>query len=229
MKPIIATIAQSAYTTLAGIRNTEWCTNRVLQDGIDGNLVECGVGAGAQLGVMGVTMNDYTKGNRRKIWAYDSYQGIPLACEKDDCQPSIGYFKDPIPFVEDKETLLVSSGVTVHSKKNVMSNITKWGLDVKDFNFIEGWFQHTLPLAENRPEKIALLRLDGDMYESTKVCLEYLFPLVTSGGIVIVDDFALAGARIACEEYFAKIGINPKLIEIGEGEEKYGSVYFFKE
>lgn len=226
MKDILKEISKSAYTTLAGIRNTEWCTNRVLQDNIEGDLVECGVGAGSQLGVMCVTMNDIEK--KRKIWAYDSYQGIPMACEKDTAQAGIGYFDKPLPFVENKESLLVSSGIACHSKDNVIKNLVRWGLDVNDFNFIEGWFQHTLPVEKNRPEKIAYLRLDGDMYESTKICLLHLFPLLSEGGICTVDDFALDGCRIACEEYFKSIGFSPKYINIGEGKENYGSVYFFK-
>ena len=73
----------------------------------------------------------------------------------------------------------------------------------------EGWFQDTLPQAIKEIDRIAILRLDGDYYESTKVCLEYLYPKVVRGGAVIVDDWCLKGCREACEEYFKAHQIDP--------------------
>ncbi len=224
MKDIIKQIAGSAYTTMAGIRNTEWATKYIVEHNIPGDLVECGVANGAQISVMGVVLKEL--GVKRKIWAYDSFEGIPLASESDGCQPGIGYFSKLKDFVKDKESLLVSSGVSVCSKKNVEKNLIKWGLDLQDYNLVEGWFQHTLK--NTLPDTISLLRLDGDLYESTKVCLEYLYPLLSVGGICIVDDHELYGCEKACSEYFQKIGISPELYSIGEGKENYGSVYFFK-
>ena len=75
-----------------------------------------------------------------------------------------------------------------------------WGL--KNFSLIKGWFQDTVPTWEERP--IAVLRLDGDLYESTKICLEYLYPMLSKGGILIIDDWDLSGCVQAFDEYFEK-------------------------
>jgi O-methyltransferase len=77
-----------------------------------------------------------------------------------------------------------------------------------------GWFQETLPKARNLIGEISLLRLDGDLYESTLVCLRNLYPSVVRGGFVIIDDYGLKGCRMACEFYFEEIGINPYLHHI---------------
>jgi hypothetical protein len=163
--------------------------------------------------------------DRRKIFAFDSYQGIPMASERDDQQPGVGYFEAPLPFVEDKRTLLRSSGVTVHALGQVRQNLSQWGLDLAQYELIEGWFQNTLPAVERRIDAIALLRLDGDLYESTRVCLEALHDKVSPGGYVIVDDYALRGCRDALHEYFAERGVSYHLVEIAGGG---GPVYYRK-
>jgi Macrocin-O-methyltransferase (TylF). len=64
----------------------------------------------------------------------------------------------------------------------------------------QGWFQDTLP--EQAPDQIALLRLDGDLYDSTFVCLNALYPKIASGGAVTADDYILVGCRQAIIDYF---------------------------
>jgi O-methyltransferase len=79
----------------------------------------------------------------------------------------------------------------------------EWSIDPGQLVYHKGWFQNTLPTDAPQlfDRGIALLRLDGDLYESTKVCLRYLHPLVAEGGYVIVDDYALTGCRKAVTEY----------------------------
>jgi len=199
----LARIGQVAYSTMDTIHESYYCTEYVINKKIEGDIVECGVAAGAQIGVIGSSLKN--NNISKKIYCYDSFEGIPMACEKDTAQPGIGYFDKPLPFVENKESLLISSGVTVHSLENVKSNLSSWSLNLDDFIFIKGWFQHTLP--SNTIDKISLLRLDGDLYESTKVCLEYLYPKLSVGGILIIDDWNLDGCVLACEEYFKKNNI----------------------
>jgi hypothetical protein len=100
------------------------------------------------------------------------------------------------------DKLLVSSKITVHDLGSVKRNIQQAGLSLRSFVFIKGWFEHTLPVEENLPQKIAVLRLDGDLYSSTEVTLRYLAPRLSPGAYVIVDDYALAGAKRAVDEYF---------------------------
>lgn len=199
-------LTQIAYSNEATIQNTYDLTLSV--QNIDGALVECGVGAGAQLMAMALT---WTK---KDIIGFDSFEGIPLASEHDETQPGIGKFT-PVA------NRLVSSGITVHSVENVLENFLQFEIPAYRVKLIRGWFQNTLP--KFQPIPIALLRLDGDLYESTLVCLQYLYPLVSVGGVVIIDDWALKGARKAVKEYFGKN--MPTVTEV-PGTETV--VYFYK-
>jgi O-methyltransferase len=90
--------------------------------------------------------------------------------------------------------------------------LERWNLDLNMYEFVVGWFENTIPL--NNINKISLLRLDGDLYSSTKVCLDNLHHKVQKGGYVIVDDYALAGARKAVHEYFENNKLNYELIPV---------------
>jgi O-methyltransferase len=194
--------AQAAYSTEETIQNTYNMTDRVLKNNIPGVFVECGVAAGAQIAVMHQCCLDNNK--RIPIYAFDSYEGIPLASIDDDEQPGIGPNFNRVEYTNPRE-LLVSSGITVHSLENTSGNIKKWfPTTYNDFMYVKGWFQDTV---YNFKEPISLLRLDGDLYESTKVCLEALYPLLSVGGILIIDDWALTGCRKACEEYFSTCNV----------------------
>lgn len=199
-------IATIAYSHKATIYNT-YNLAREAQT-IDGCLVECGVGAGAQLMAMALTFT------RKDIIGFDSFEGIPMASEHDDQQPGIGDFT---PVAER----MVSSGITVHSMQNVLENFAMFEVGCPTLRLVKGWFCNTLP--KFQPVPIALLRLDGDLYESTMECLQYLYPMVTVGGIVIIDDYALPGCAKAVHEYFGHH--LPELIPVDGSE---GVVYFYK-
>lgn len=194
-------IQTGAYSNIETLQSTYELTQHALEN-IKGDLVECGVGAGSQIAVMKNTCTEL--GQHANIWAFDSYQGIPMASINDNQQPGIKYFTDDDYRPDTSE--LVSSGITAHSMENVQNNLTKWCGNLDGFKFVEGWFQDTLPVTKIK--KIALLRLDGDLYDSTKVCLEYLFPKLVKGGILIIDDWALPGCKKACMEYFRNVDIS---------------------
>lgn len=194
-------IGRMAYSTRKTLDYTYTTALELLT--VEGCYVECGVGAGAQIAAMQLAGE-----GKKEIYAFDSYEGIPLGCENDYQQPGIGEFKhDPkLPLRER----LVSSGVTAVSLEKVKHNITAVGLPLDNIHFVKGWFQDTLP--ETKVPPIALLRLDGDLYESTMVCLEYLYPKVAKGGVVIIDDFGLGGCAKAVREYFGDS--LPELIDV---------------
>jgi len=81
----------------------------------------------------------------------------------------------------------------------VRSNFEKYGLLDEQVRFLQGWFRDTLPQAPI--EKLAVIRLDGDMYESTMDALTALYPKLSDGGYLIVDDYGLAGCRKAADDY----------------------------
>lgn len=169
----------------------------------NGYFVECGVGAGAQIIAMayGAPHQD--------IYAFDSYEGIPLPSNRDDQMPGIRMLskqeQDNLP--NPGEQVLETTGATSVSLENVQTHIVNSGVTSTSINFVKGWFEDTVK-EFNGP--IALLRLDGDLYNSTWVCLQNLFPKVIQGGCVIIDDWSLKGCQDACKEYFALIGYEPE-------------------
>ena len=88
----------------------------------------------------------------------------------------------------------------MYSLDTVQANFRRYGLLDDRVKFLPGWFRDTLPVAP--VERIAVLRLDGDMYESTHLALTHLYPKLSSGGFLIVDDYgALPNCRRAVEDF----------------------------
>lgn len=161
---------------------------------LDGDFVECGVAAGSQVAAM------HRACPNKKIWLFDSFEGIPLASKYDTTQPGIGVISHDV-----NGYLLTTSGVTAVSMEQVKQHFAEWNVNDENFEYVKGWFEETVPI--NEIDKISLLRLDGDLYNSTKVCLEYLYPKLVKGGYLIIDDYALDGCRLAVDEYFDKYEI----------------------
>ncbi len=198
------TVAGAALSTLPSMYATAALTHHTLKEGIPGDFVECGVCAGVHPAIMAHVCQKSRK--HRQIHLFDSFKGIPHASEED---------KDDIAgtlFSHGKDGKLVSSGISVCPLKSVQSFMKHWRIDRSMLVYHEGWFQDTVPAAEIG--EIAMLRLDGDLYESTKVCMEHLYNKVVKGGFVIIDDWPLAGARAAVVEY---LGYTPEVTDIPGG------------
>lgn len=190
----IAPMAAAAYATEDGCRHTYASARYIIDQGIQGDIVECGVANGAQIGIMAKAFTH--AGQRRTFHLFDSFQGIPLAGPKDVEQPGIGAIAHDANAPERDR--LVTSGISAASVDRVKANLASWGW-VGDFQYHEGWFQDTVPHFPTTP--IALLRLDGDLYESTMVCLDYLYPNVVSGGLIVIDDYGLEGCKRAVQDF----------------------------
>lgn len=174
-----------------------------------GVYVECGVAAGAQIIAMAAGAPNKT------IYAFDSFEGIPLPSNKDDQMPGIKFLskEEQSKLPNPGEQVLESSGATSVSESDFWEHIclafnTKVvTYDVNPFVGVvglnirveQGWFEEVLPKFDC--PRIDILRLDGDLYNSTYVCLKYLYPKVMKGGIVIVDDWALPGCQQAVIDY----------------------------
>lgn len=217
-----------AYSFKETIYNSYMLAAEAIKKNIPGAFVECGVAAGGQLLAMQQANIDSGNIVLRPVFGFDSFQGIPLAGANDKTQPGIeGEIKHDVnlPIAER----LVSSGVTVHSQEEVEANFKRMNLATSNVKLIKGWFQNTLPLAEEAGvKKIAVLRLDGDLYESTIVCLEYLYPKVVKGGVVIIDDYALDGCKLAVDEYLKKHNLAPFIQPADPNNKENGVVYFEK-
>jgi hypothetical protein len=215
-------ISQVAYSFKETLYHSYNSAIEMMDNRIEGDFVECGVAMGSQIGAFQLALVDRGSTDK-KIWAFDSFEGIPIAGEFDDQQPGIGDIThDKFAPIEER---LVSSGITAHSLESVIKNFMMWELPIFNVEFVKGWFQHTIEPTSKRMGKISILRLDGDLHESTLICLEHLYPRVSKGGIVIIDDYALTGCRIAVEQYFKSIKKPlPEMISV----DGHGVVYFKK-
>ena len=214
-----------AYSTHETKYNSFNMGKYINDNNISGDVIECGVAAGANLACMMLGCNNSKTVTNRTYWGFDSYQGIQLAGKKDTDQPGIGAITHNTNVSDDE--LLVSSGITVHSKDSVIAFLTQYGLyNSKYVKLVEGWIQKTI--TENIVKeigKIALLRLDMDIYSPTKFALDKLYPLISKGGVVIIDDWALDGARLACTEYFKEHNLSPEIHTVLNST----PTYFFKQ
>jgi len=135
----------------------------------------------------------------RKVWVADSFEGLP--------KPNI----DKAP--EDKGDKHHSYEQLAVSLDQVMKNFENYALLDDQVRFLKGWFKDTLPTAPI--ESLSVCRLDGDMYESTMDALQALYPKVSVGGFVIIDDYgAVKGCKKAVHDYREKHSISDKIEEI---------------
>jgi hypothetical protein len=151
----------------------------VVENGVPGDLVECGVWAGSNAAAMARGIQ-FMPSFPRRVHLFDSFEGIPEAGPQDD-----GWTHD--------------AGTSACSIETTKQQMTAWGIPPDLLVYHPGWFKDTIPNCGIK--QISLLRLDGDLYESSKVCLEHLYPLVSPGGIVIIDDWILPGVQQALREY----------------------------
>lgn len=172
---------------------------------LSGVFVECGVAAGAQV----IIMADMCP--NKIIYAFDSFKGIPLPSNRDDQMPGIKMLSrfEQSQLPDPGKQLLQTSGAVVVSVEQFQINLQIAEVNADNIVVVPGWFEETVSFYKDGLGAIALLRLDGDLYNSTKVCLENLFPLVVAGGFVIIDDWALPGCRAACNDYFSSVQYEP--------------------
>lgn len=184
---------------LRRLDNIQSCVERILEDHVPGDLIETGVWRGGASIFMRGVLKAYCQTDRI-VWAADSFQGLP--------KPRTGVWRD------DERGRLWEFGKTLAvSVEQVRANFERYGLLDEQVRFLPGWFCDTLPGAP--VERLVLMRLDGDMYESTMDALRPLYPKLPSGGYCIIDDyFTHSGARQAVTEYRAEQGITEPIEQI---------------
>jgi O-methyltransferase len=192
----------SAETMLGEDRldNIESCIRDLLLDEVPGDLIETGVWRGGGTIFMRAVLRAYGAGDRT-VWVADSFQGLPAP--------------DPERYAADAGDTHWQWSQLAVSLEQVQANFARYGLLDEQVRFLPGWFRDTLP---NAPiDRLALLRVDGDMYESTIDPLRYLYPKLSSGGYVIVDDYSnpeLVGCKAAVDDYRAEHGITTPLQQV---------------
>ena len=190
-----------------GMEATYDCTRKVLERRIPGDLVECGVAQGGSALLIAM-VNKHFGDSSRQIWLFDSYEGLPDPTPDDFKEGRTGSHIRPLP----KGSCLG----TIEEVSRLL--FTENGLNPKVIRMEKGWFQDTLPVIAPKIGSISLLRLDGDWYESTLVCLNFLFSKVSTGGFVILDDyFTCHGCKKATDEFLAAHSKNYPIIPDGRG------------
>jgi O-methyltransferase len=173
------------------------CIAEVIREGVPGDLIETGVWRGGAVIFMRAALEAYGDTTRR-VWAADSFQGLP--------PPDPRYAADAGDVHHGFESLAVSL-------EEVQANFRRYGMLDERVRFLKGWFKDTLPVAPI--ERLAVARLDGDMYESTMDALRALYPKLSLGGYLIVDDFGtVPGCAKAVEDYRQEHGVREPILDI---------------
>jgi len=201
---LLNTVAPYSLLGYKSLENVYNLTNEIEKRKLNGSYVECGVWKGGCAAIMGAITKKYNSG--KITWYFDSFEGMPEPSEKDARgSGKKGDVKDIMGDVLKASVLDVEE---IAYKKLSLP---------KDKNIIvKGWFKDTLPLHKEKIGKIAILRLDGDWYESTMTALKELYDQVVVGGYVIIDDYgAWEGCRRAVHEFAGNRNIKMNLKFIG--------------
>jgi hypothetical protein len=190
--------------TMIGLRrlnNLQACVEAVLEEGVPGALIESGVWRGGASIFMRVVLKAYGVKDHR-VWVADSFEGLPPP--------------DPEEFPDDEGDVHHSYEELAVSLEEVKLNFRRYGLLDDQVEFLKGWFRDTLPDAPI--QSLAVLRLDGDMYESTMDALVNLYPKLSPRGYCIVDDYgAVPACKQAVHDYRNAHGISEEIIPIDWG------------
>ena len=187
--------------SMIGVRrldNVQQCVETVLREGVPGDLLEAGVWRGGAAILMRAILAAHGV-RERNVWLADSFAGLPPPdLDKYPQDKGLDYYKFPKLAV---------------SLEQVQENFARYGLLDAQVKFLRGWFKDSLPGAP--VERIAVLRLDGDLYESTMDSLEHLYPKLSRGGFVILDDYgSIAACRQAVHDYRAAHAISDPIVQI---------------
>jgi len=179
------------------VENIEFCLETILRENVPGDCMECGVWRGGAV----IFMRGYLAAHQvtdRTVWVADSFEGIPA--------PTLPQ-ENGLKLSKDTHPMLA---IDLETVRNLFE---RYGLLDEQVRFLKGWFKDTLPQAP--VERLALLRLDGDLYESTMDALEALYHKVVPGGFVIIDDYGcLEPCRRAVTEFRARHGITEPIHQV---------------
>jgi O-methyltransferase len=186
----------SSAETMIGhkrLDNIQHCIETVLTESVPGDFIETGVWRGGAAIFMRAVLAAHGVADRT-IWVADSFRGLPA--------PDLERYP-----ADEGDTLWTSQRLAV-SVDDVRKNFERYGLLDDQVRFLEGWFADTLATAAI--EQLAVARLDGDMYMSTWDAITVLYPKLSDGGFLIVDDYSdpgIKGCKQAIDDYRTREGI----------------------
>jgi hypothetical protein len=183
--------------SLKRLDNLHECIETILRDDIPGDFIETGVMRGGAVILMRAILKAHGVTDRM-VWAADSFEGLPA--------PDVEKYPD------DQGAAWHLRPLTEVGVEHVRRNFERYGLLDNQLKILRGWFRDTLPTAP--VGQLALVRLDGDLYESTMDALVPLYPKLSPGGFLIVDDYHLAPCAKAVHDYRERAGIREEILPI---------------
>lgn len=180
------------------LENIRVCLLDILKNNIEGDLIETGAWRGGATIFMRAILKAMNV-HDRVVWVADSFEGLPRP--------------NPEMYIHDKGDMHHTEDVLKVTMDEVKHNFEKYDLLDEQVKFLKGWFKDTLPVAPI--QKLSILRLDGDMYESTMDALTNLYPKLSKGGYVIIDDYrAIESCRQAVTDYRQEKDILEEIIPV---------------
>lgn len=169
--------------------NLENIIQDIIQKNVDGNLIETGVWKGGACMFMKYMLTQLN--SNKKVYVADSFQGLPKP--------------NPEKYIKDLGDIHHTYHFLAIEEDQVKQNFKKFNLLDENVIFLKGWFSETLPKLD---DKFCLLRLDGDMYESTMDALSNLYDKLSTGGYIIIDDYSFPSCAAAVTDFRSKNKIN---------------------
>ena len=196
---ILNIISKYSMTPKIRIYNLIQSLRYVKQKNIDGDFVECGVWKGGNIILFKKFLDREFQNKNKIIYAYDTFEGMSEPGIDDNDLRNNEAASRMLEKDKNKKSNLWGVCTIENVKRNIINETT----NLNNIKFIKGKVEDTLNEEKNLPSKISILRLDTDWYSSTKKELEVMFDRVTSGGIIIIDDYGhWSGSKKAVDEFF---------------------------
>jgi O-methyltransferase len=185
--------------SMGGLRrldDLQRCVTSVVRDGVEGDFIEAGAWRGGATILMRATLDSLGDQHDRTVWVADSFEGFPRSDDDGSRNEDLNAYLSAFEFLAVPE-------------QEVKDNFARFGCQ-RGVRFVRGFFEDTLPDLDGQPW--AIVRLDADAYEATRVALHSLYPGLASGGYLIVDDYGAADeCRKAVDEFRSEQGITEPL------------------
>lgn len=201
---ILSKVENYTHVNYQRLKSLYDIAEKVSQQKISGSFVETGVWRGGCAGILACIAKKY--GYTNDLYFFDSFEGLP--------EPTLKDGKDAIIFAKGKKSGELNSISKVKAGDEYIKELLFDHLDIdkNKVNLVKGWFQDTLPKTSKSIQKIAILRLDGDWYDSTKIVLDWLYDSVLPGGYVIIDDYYYwDGCKKAVQDFIKEHNLSVKI------------------
>lgn len=208
-KAIIRAVKPFTMTSPERLNAFILATRHVVRHNIPGDIVECGVWRGGSMQACAKTLLSLGE-TERDLHLFDTFEGMPPPTAEDLRRDG-----------KSAEDLLAAQGKdrpiwAIASLEDVQAGFEQVPYPGERVHYVQGMVEDTVP--QQAPERISILRLDTDWYASTKHELEYLYPRLVSGGVLLIDDYGYwQGSRQAVDEFLEKTGERLLMLRMDEG------------